>query len=109
MGNQAIGDIADAGAAVTIDGGAQQTHLAHLGHDFAVRGFLTEVLLHTPGKVVSGELTRGITDHALVFGQHVIDQKGVIPLEVGAARAAFCRICFSHDVVSRFDLCCTAQ
>ena len=75
--------MADAGAAVFLGNGrAQQTHLAHLGHDLAVEALLAEggddarlQLFLTIG--------RGrITDQNLVLGQLAVDEEGVVPFEL---------------------------
>ena len=83
-GDQAVGDMVDAGPAVLLgQGGAQKPEGAHLGHDLAV-----EALLAGGGQDprLQGRLTivaGGVADHPFVVGELVFQAEGIGPVESG--------------------------
>ncbi|MGY4472035.1 hypothetical protein ACVWWK_007744 [Bradyrhizobium sp. LB9.1b] len=81
-GDEAVGDIACIGAAIFLrQRDADQAELAHLVEDLAV-GRLFEIGLgDTRQQLVLGVGARGVAHHALVFGELLVEQERIVPLE----------------------------
>ena len=92
--DQAVADIADAGAAIAVDGGAEQAQLAHFGHDLAVEMLVPVRLQHTGHQLVLGIGAGAVAHHALVFGKLILQQQRIFPLEPGGGpfTAGFLRL-----------------
>src|SRR5439155_24687431 len=85
--DQAIGDIARVGTAIFFrQRDADQTELAHLVEDFAVGLFLEIGLDDARLQLVLRIGARGVADHALVFGELLVEQERIVPLETGRRR-----------------------
>ncbi|MNV43928.1 hypothetical protein D3C71_1356640 [compost metagenome] len=83
-GDQAIGHVAQAGAAVLLgDGGAEQAHFAHLAEDAHVHLFVAEGVQHAGCQLVLAIRCGGVADGALVVGQLLAQEERVIPLKSG--------------------------
>ena len=82
--DQAVGDVADAGAAVTLERRAEEAEFAHLAHHFAVEGFVAVPVADARREFFLRVLARGVADHPLFFGQLRFDQQRVVPLEMAA-------------------------
>jgi len=83
-GDQAVGHIRQAGAAVLLgDGGAQQPHFAHLAKDAHVHLFVAEGVQHAGSQLVLAIRGGGVADGALVVGQLLAQKERVIPLKSG--------------------------
>ncbi len=83
-GDQAIGDIAEAGAAVLFrDRGAEQAERAHLGDDRAVEALLAVIEEHAREQFVLRIAARGVAHHALLFRQLAFQIERILPVERG--------------------------
>ena len=85
--DEAIADIAGADAAIFFrNGHAEQAEFAHFAEDRGI-GVLVEIGVdHARLKLFLRIGMRGVADHALVFGQLIAEQEGVVPLEAGLGR-----------------------
>ena len=79
--DQAIGDIADARAAIALDRRPQQPRLAEAAHQRWVEGFVPVRLLDDRHQMFVGKGARGRLNHALLVGQQRIKRKWVRPVE----------------------------
>ena len=80
--DQAVGDIAEAGAAVFFrDGRAEQAERAHLADDRRIVAFVAERLEHARKQLVLRIVARGVAHHALFFGQLALKVERVVPFE----------------------------
>ncbi|KQY88091.1 hypothetical protein ASD25_21240 [Brevundimonas sp. Root1423] len=80
--DQAIGDVADRGAAVLFrQHGAEEAHLAQFGHDGAVEGLVAEGLDHAGQQLLAGVGPGRVLDHPLVVGQPARQVQRVVPAE----------------------------
>ncbi|MNQ93691.1 hypothetical protein D3C85_1091710 [compost metagenome] len=61
--------------------GAEEAHLAHLGHDGAIKHFVAEGLDHARQQGLAGIGPRGVLDHPLVVGQAPTQVERVVPAE----------------------------
>ena len=80
--HQPVGHVGDAGAAIALERGAEETHLAELVHDLAVEGLVAEGLQHAGLQLLLAELARRIADQALVFRERLVEQQRVVPDEL---------------------------
>ena len=80
--DQAIGDIAEPGAAVFLrDGRAEQAELAHLGQHVGIVFLLAVGLDDARHQVVLRKAARGVAHHALFFGQLAFEIERIFPDE----------------------------
>ena len=87
--DQAVDDIAHAGAAVALrQRGAEQAELAEFGHDLPVEALVAERLQHPGLQPVPAILPRGLLDHALVLAELAVEQERIVPLERRMGRSA---------------------
>lgn len=71
-GDETVGDVVDAGAAVAVDGGAQHAELAHLVEDLAVE------LLVTVGEGDAGQqLLLAVVGHLVADGTLLLGELGL--------------------------------
>src|SRR5262249_52745463 len=85
--DEAVGDVAGIGAAIFLrQRHADQSELAHLVEDLAVGLFLEIGLDHARQQLVLRVGARGVADHALVFGELIVEQERIVPLEAGRRR-----------------------
>ena len=67
--DQAVGDVAGAGAAIFLGHGrAQQAGFAHHGEQFGIVDFVAEILDHAWLQLALRESVGGIADHPLFLG-----------------------------------------
>src|SRR4029453_9420025 len=66
-GDQAVADIVHAGAAIAVDGGAEQAELAQLVHDRAVEALVPVGFEHARHELVLRILARGVPPQALIL------------------------------------------
>ena len=83
--DQAVGDVVGAGAAIAVDGGAEQAERAQLVHDLAIELLVPVRLQHPRHQLVLGIAARGVAHHALFLGQLVLEQERVFPVKFGFA------------------------
>ncbi len=82
--DQAVGDIAEARAAIFLrDGRAEQPERAHLGQQVAVDLLLAIGLDHPRHQLVLRKAARGVAHHALLFGQLAFEIERILPVEMG--------------------------
>ena len=80
--NEAIGDIARAGAAEFLrKRHPEQARFAHQPEQLRVGLFLEVGLLDAGRELLRGEVSRRVADHPLVFGELALDEEGIVPLE----------------------------
>ncbi|MND94717.1 hypothetical protein D3C80_869440 [compost metagenome] len=80
--DQAIGDVAGFRAAVLFrQHGAEEAHLAHLGHDGAIKGLVAEGFDHARQQGLASIGARRVLDHPLVIGQAAAQVERVVPTE----------------------------
>ncbi|MPN01222.1 hypothetical protein SDC9_148428 [bioreactor metagenome] len=90
-GDQAVGHVVQAGASVLLgDGGAEQAQFAHLAEDGGVGLFMAELLQHARSQLVLAVGRSGVTDGALVVGELLFDQEGIVPLEACVGHGVSC-------------------
>jgi hypothetical protein len=82
-GDQAIGHVAQAGAAIAFNGGAQKTHGPGLVHDFAVKLFVAGGHQHAGLQLFLAEGVGRVDDGAFVVAELLVQQEGVLPVECG--------------------------
>src|SRR5690606_36861303 len=103
--DQAVGDIVEPGAAVLgRNGRAEQAEHPHLAEDLRLHGLVPERLEHARRELALAVLARGVADHALVLGELVLEEEGVVPLEGSGllAHRALCSWVPAHrDGISR--------
>ena len=94
-GDQAVGHVVQAGAAVLFGNRrAQQTQFAHLAEDGHVGLLMAELLEHAGCQLVLTVRRSRFTNGAFVVGELLFDQEGVIPLKA----------CVGHGVGLQY--CC---
>ena len=83
--HEAIGDVARIGAAIFLrQGDADQAEFAHLVEDVAV-GLLFQIGLGDARQQLVLRIgARGVADHALVFGELLVEHERIVPVECGA-------------------------
>ena len=82
-GDQAVADIVQAGAALVFgQGRAEHAELGHFVVDITVEGLVAVGQEHTRHKLALAIFAGGVTHHAFFFGQLVVEEEGVIPLEL---------------------------
>ena len=80
--DQAVGDIAEAGAAIWLrDGRAEQTERAHLAHDRRIVVLVAIGLEHARKQLFLGVVARGVAHHALFLGQLAFEVERIVPVE----------------------------
>ena len=82
-GDQAVGDVGDVGAAVAVQGGAEEAHGAHFGHDVAVVGFLAEGVQDAGLQLVLRVVVGGVADCPFFLGQLVVQAQRIVPVKGG--------------------------
>ena len=96
--HQAIGDVARIGAAIFLrQGNADQAEFAHLIEDLAV-GLLFEIGLgDARQQLVLRVGARGVADHALVFGELLVEHERIVPLELDRSRLVLGLRAHAHE------------
>jgi hypothetical protein len=82
--DEAVGDVVHAGAAVALDRRAEEAERAHLVEDLAVELLVAECLAHARLQLFLAIVARAVAHHAFLFGELVLEEKGVVPLEGGS-------------------------
>ena len=81
-GGEAVGDVVRLGAAVLgRQRGAEQPELAELVHDLAMEYLVAVGLEHPWHEAVLAIVMTRIADHALVFGELLVQQQRIFPVE----------------------------
>ena len=81
-GDQAVAHVVQAAAAVFGgDGGAEQAGVAHFTEDLRVGLLMAKGFQYTRGQLVGGKLLGAVTHHAFFFGQLLVEQQRVDPVE----------------------------
>ena len=82
--NQAVGDVAEAGAAVSFwDGRAEEAELAHLADHGRIVFLLAISGEHAREQFLLGVIARGVAHHPLFFGQFAFEIERILPFEGG--------------------------
>ena len=80
--DQAVDDIAHAGAAVALrQRRAEQAEFAELGHDLPVEALVAERLQHPRLELLLAILPRRLLYQPLLLGELAVEQEGIVPLE----------------------------
>ena len=79
--HQPIGNIGNAGAAIAIQRGTQETHFAEFIHDLAVEALMPIGFQDARHQAFLAELPGAVANHALFFRQHFFKQQRVFPGE----------------------------
>ena len=80
--NQTVADVVQTTATVLLrDHRPQQTGLAHLTENSGVCLFMTEGFEHAGSQLVLSKLLGAVTHHALFFGELLIQQQWIDPVE----------------------------
>ena len=79
--HQAVGHMAQAGAAPVVQRAAQEAQLAHLAHDFAVEALFAVGGQHARQQLVLTVGAGAVAHHALFFSELRIQQQGIVPLK----------------------------
>ena len=83
-GDQAVGDVAEAGAAVFLrDGRAEKAELAHLEDHGRIVFLLAISGDHARKQFLLGVIARGVAHHPLLFGQFTFEIERIFPFEGG--------------------------
>ena len=80
-GDQAVGDVAQAGAAVAFNRRTQKAHGAGFGHDLAVEFFMAGGHQHARLQFVLAKLMGRIDDGALIVSELLAQKKRIFPVE----------------------------
>ena len=80
-GDDAIGDVAGAGAAIALDRRAEKAELAHFRQDLAIDSLLAERLLDARHQLLLREGAGAVADEALLLAEQVIEQQRILPVE----------------------------
>ena len=72
--DQPVGDVVDPGAAIALDGRAEQPQLPHLGHDLAVETLVPVSLQDARHQPILAVGPRGVAQHALFLAELVLEQ-----------------------------------
>ncbi|MGY4297708.1 hypothetical protein ACVWXN_005803 [Bradyrhizobium sp. i1.4.4] len=100
--DEAVGDVARIGTAIFLrQRNADQAELAHLVEDLAV-GLLLEIRLgDARQQLVLGIGARGVAHHALVFGELLVEQERIVPLERSRSRLVLGLRAHAHETSFR--------
>ena len=79
--DESIGDVVHAGAAIALDGRAEQAELAHLRHDRAVEALVPIGLEYARHQLFLAVGAGGVAQHALVLRELVVEEKRILPIE----------------------------
>ncbi len=103
--DEAVGDVARIGAAILFrQRDADQAELAHLVEDFAVGLFLEIGLGDARHQLVLRIGARGVADHALVFGELLIEHERIVPLESHRGRLVLGLRAHAHETSFRIGM-----
>jgi len=98
--DEAIGDIAGVGAAIFFrQRDPDQPKLAHLVKDVAVDLFLEISLVDARQELVLRIGARGVTHHALVLGELLVEHERIIPLKVHLGRLVLGLRAHAHEKI----------
>ena len=81
--DQAVGNIGNAGAAVALEGGAEQTEFACLGHHLGEKLLVPVAFQHPGHELFLAVGPCGIPNKALFFRQAFLQQQRIFPPELG--------------------------
>ncbi|MGY3661463.1 hypothetical protein ACVJ19_008126 [Bradyrhizobium sp. USDA 376] len=100
--DEAIGDVARVGAAIFLrQRDADQAELTHLVEDLAV-GLLFQIGLGDAGQqLVLGIGAGGVAHHTLVFGELLVEQERIVPLERSRSRLVLGLRAHAHETSFR--------
>ena len=96
--HKAIGDVACIGAAIFFrQGDADQAEFAHLVEDVAVDLLFQIGLGDARQQFILRIGARGVADHALVFGELLVEHERIVPLEIHRGRLVLGLRAHAHD------------
>ncbi len=96
--HEAIGDVARIGAAIFFrQGNTDQAKFAHLMEDVAVDLLLQIGLANARQQLVLRIGARGVADHALVFGELLVEHERIVPLEIHRGRLVLGLRAHAHE------------
>jgi hypothetical protein len=87
--DQAVLDVGHAGAAVAMQIGAEEAHLAHRLHQFAREAAFAIALFNDGDQVVIDEPASGVTDEPFILGEHGVESDEIDVLEL----ESHCALC----------------
>ena len=87
--DQAVTDVVDAGAAVTVDGRAEKAERAHLVHDLAIKVLAPVGFDDARQQLVLAIGAGAVAHHALVLAELILEQQRIGPIEL--RRVCRCR------------------
>ena len=97
--HQAVSDVAGVGAAVFLrQRDADQAEFAHLVENFAIGLFFEVGLRDARQQLVLRVGARGIADQPLVFGELLVEQERIVPLEARQSRLVFALRTHAHEI-----------
>ena len=110
-GDQAVADVAEAGAAIFVrDGRAEQAELAHLAHDLAVETLVEIGRGHARLQLLLRIAFGRVADEPLLVGQLVIEIERIRPVERQDGRLAHVRCApLSSEVAGALTACGAAR
>jgi hypothetical protein len=82
LGDEAVFDVGEAGAAVALDGRAEEAELAHGLDEFAREAAVAVALLDDGDEVVFDEIACGVAGEQLVFRKQAVEAEKVYALEL---------------------------
>ncbi len=80
--DEAIADVVQSGAAVSLDGRAEQPELAHLVEDVAVEAFVAVGFEYPRHELVEGIAVGGLAHQPLFLAELLFEQQRIVPLEL---------------------------
>ena len=96
--DQAIGDVARIGAAIFFrERNSDQAELTHLMEDIAIDLLLQIGLGDARRELVLRIGARGVADHALVFGELLVEHERIVPLEINRGRLVLGLRAHAHE------------
>jgi hypothetical protein len=84
LADQAIGDAVEAGAAVAVEGAAEQAEFRYAGDQFTGKAFVFEAIADDGQDLVIDEAGDRVLHHLFVFAQHRADGVEIDGIEFGA-------------------------
>src|SRR5439155_2353137 len=96
-GDQAVGDVAHARAAVSVQGRTEEAQLAHLQEDLAVESLVAVRLEDARHQLFLAVLARHVADASLVVRELLVEPEWVVPREPGFCAHAACLPHFARD------------
>ena len=85
--NQTVGNVVNAGAAITFDGRAEKAERSHFVHDLAVEALVPIGFEHARQQLFLAVGARAVAHHPLLLAQFLLEEQGIGPVEGGLVRS----------------------